>query len=104
MALQLEKMSYRELISLQEKIANAVAEKKIIEKANVKQQIAELAAKSGFDLDEIVGKQNGKGSKVAVKYRHPKDKALTWTGRGRKPTWLVAELDKGLKLDSFLVL
>jgi len=104
MALQLEKMSYRELISLQEKIANAVAEKKIIEKANVKQQIAELAAKSGFDLKDIIGNRNGKGRKVAVKYRHPKDKTLTWTGRGRKPTWLVAELDKGLKLDSFLVM
>lgn len=53
----------------------------------------------------LVGKRSGPkfGAKVAVKYRHPKDKTLTWTGRGRTVKWLADEIKKGRKLASFLV-
>ena len=27
----------------------------------------------------------------------------TWTGRGKQPRWLVAELEKGAKLEDFLI-
>lgn len=38
---------------------------------------------------------------VPVKYRD--DSGNTWTGRGNRPRWLVAELASGKKLDDFLV-
>ncbi|EPL5429774.1 TPA: H-NS family nucleoid-associated regulatory protein, partial [Acinetobacter baumannii] len=27
----------------------------------------------------------------------------TWTGRGKQPRWLVAEIEKGAKLEDFLI-
>ena len=41
------------------------------------------------------------GKKVAPKYRGPK--GVTWSGRGLKPRWLVAELKKGKKLEQFAI-
>jgi DNA-binding protein H-NS len=34
-------------------------------------------------------------------YEHPDDKSDTWTGRGRKPNWVIARLKKGAKLSDF---
>ena len=101
----IEKLSYKELLQLQTKIAAAIEKRKADEKSAVKRKMMELAAASGFELDELVGAKRGvrKGSTVAPKYRHPKDPTLTWTGRGRQPKWLAAELAKGRKLESFLI-
>jgi len=41
------------------------------------------------------------GRKVAPKYRDPS--GLEWTGRGRKPAWVVAALAEGKTLDEFLI-
>ena|SRR6516162_6210083 len=42
-----------------------------------------------------------KGKKVPPKYRGPSGE--TWAGRGAKPTWLVAAINRGKKLDDFLI-
>ena len=42
-----------------------------------------------------------KGRKVPPKYRNPSSKSETWSGRGMKPRWLVAQLGKGKKLADF---
>jgi DNA-binding protein H-NS len=39
---------------------------------------------------------------VKPKYRHPKSKE-TWSGRGKTPRWLVAEMKSGKSKDSFLI-
>jgi DNA-binding protein H-NS len=41
--------------------------------------------------------------KVFPKYQNPKDLAETWSGRGKQPRWLTAELRSGAKLESFLI-
>ena len=41
--------------------------------------------------------------KVAPKYRNPDDQQDTWSGRGRKPLWMVAQLKKGKKAEEFLI-
>jgi DNA-binding protein H-NS len=105
MTIELNKLSYKELLALQQKISNAIVLRKQQEKASLKHQLEELAANSGFDLNDLMGTlpPERKRKKVATKYRHPKDATLKWTGRGRKPLWLVAELEKGRKLESFLI-
>lgn len=105
---KIDKLNYKQLLNLEAKIAAAIARRKQEEKAALKRKIAEMAKSSGFDVEEVVGPKRGRrgglrGSKVVPKYRHPKDASLTWTGRGRQPRWLVAELDQGRKLDSFLI-
>jgi DNA-binding protein H-NS len=41
--------------------------------------------------------------KVGAKYRHPKTKE-TWSGRGLKPRWLMAQIKAGKKADDFLII
>jgi DNA-binding protein H-NS len=41
--------------------------------------------------------------KVLPKYRNPRNPAETWTGRGKRPRWLMAELRSGEKLENFLI-
>jgi DNA-binding protein H-NS len=40
---------------------------------------------------------------VAAKYRNPKNAAEVWSGRGRKPLWLSAELKACKDREDFLV-
>jgi DNA-binding protein H-NS len=40
--------------------------------------------------------------KVKPKYRHPKSKE-TWSGRGKTPRWLAAEIKSGKRKDDFLI-
>ena len=102
----LEKMPYKELIELQEEIAAAIVRRRDEERNEMKKKIEELVTDSGFAVDEIFGKARRAGRRGAapsVKYRNPKDASQTWTGRGRKPNWLVEALGKGQKIDTFLV-
>lgn len=103
--INLDKMSYRDLVELQDAVAAALVMRKEAEKAEVKRKLSELASQSGFAFDELFGNKRGRKSQAAsgVKYRNPKDSAQTWTGRGRKPNWLVEALSKGQKIESFQV-
>jgi DNA-binding protein H-NS len=48
------------------------------------------------------GRGPGKAKSVGVaKYANPENRSDTWTGRGRKPNWLVERLKKGAKLVDF---
>ena len=42
-----------------------------------------------------------KGRKVPAKYRGPEGE--TWAGRGARPSWLVAAIKEGKKLEDFLI-
>ena len=99
----LDKMAYAELLKLQERIEVAIAEKRTADAQTTKEQLRQMAEKAGFDIKELFGKRGSpKGSGVA-KYRNPKDTSQTWTGRGRKPNWLVDAVKKGAKIESFAI-
>ena len=99
----LDKLSYVELINLQERIEEAIAAKRAEDAQATKEQLRAMAEKAGFDIKELFGKRGSpKGSGVA-KYRNPKDSSQTWTGRGRKPNWLVDAVKKGAKIESFAI-
>ena len=100
----LDKYSYAELLDLQGQVQAAIAERKASDARDVKQKLEELARKSGFSVSELFGaKRGGKRSSAAIKYRNPKDASQTWTGRGRKPNWLVDAVKKGAKLESLSI-
>jgi DNA-binding protein H-NS len=40
---------------------------------------------------------------VQPKYRNPDQPSETWTGRGKKPRWLVAQLRLGKRIDDFRI-
>ena len=86
---ELSKMSLKELRALRDQVDNAISGREIQERADLKKKLAEMAGKSGFSVAELFGGRGGKRGPAVVKYRHDKDPSLTWTGRGRKPNWLV---------------
>jgi DNA-binding protein H-NS len=100
----IENMSVAELDAMQARIEKAKAEKQTSERAALKEKMAEMAAKAGFDLRDLFdGRRKGKGS-VEVKYRDPNNAANTWTGRGRMPRWLTAATKGGkAKREDFLI-
>jgi DNA-binding protein H-NS len=101
----IDNLSLKQLLELEQKVAVALAKRKQEEKAELRKKMKKLAADAGFDISEVVGGRSGGGKRgpVAPKYQHPQDASLTWTGRGRQPRWLVAELKAGKKLESFLI-
>ena len=97
----LDKMSYAELLKLEERIQTAIAAKRVEDAASTKEALRAMAEKAGFSLNDLFGKRGGRKGSGEVKFRNPKDTSQTWTGRGRKPNWLVDAVKKGAKIDTF---
>lgn len=96
-------LTLAELKALQQQIPAEIQRREKQEKTRIRQELEALALKNGYTLDELLGeagRQVRKASKpVAVKYRHPNDSTLFWTGRGRQPKWVVEFLAGGGTLE-----
>jgi DNA-binding protein H-NS len=71
-------------------------------------QILGVAKSVGFTVQELItyGEQKKKKNNrkaVHPKYRNKENQKETWTGRGKHPRWLIAELEKGAELEDFLI-
>ncbi len=105
----LDKMSLKELVELEARVAKAIAVMREKERAELKRKMAELAETHGFSVNELFG--GGRGGRGAGKskslgvarYANPDNRSDTWTGRGRKPNWLLERLKKGAKLEDFAI-
>ena len=100
-----DRMTLKEINDLEAKIAKAKSAVRDKSKMDIKDKIDRLVDGSGFTIAELYGfNVRGRGrSKSAAKYANPENKSETWTGRGRKPNWLVARMKKGAKLDDFAI-
>ncbi len=106
-------LSIAELEELQKVIPAEIQKRKTQERQSVLDELAALAAKRGYRLDDFVTasstpiekahKAKGTRKPVAIKYRHRSQNDLTWTGRGRKPGWVVDWLNQGRSLDELKV-
>ncbi len=106
--MDLEKLSAAQLRDLQQQIPAELKRRAAEEKINFLNEVKALAKARGYSLEELVGKEvkvtkAGKGGKVAVKYRHPKDASLQWTGRGRQPKWVEAWLKDGGTIEALAI-
>lgn len=101
---QINQLSLKELVALDEKIQKALVTARARARYEVKQRIAEMASQHGFSIDELFdGRAAGKNRGGVAKYANPADRSQTWTGRGRKPNWVVAGLKKGASLEDFAI-
>ncbi|MBY0226271.1 MAG: H-NS histone family protein [Hyphomicrobium sp.] len=101
---KIERMTLKQLSDLEDKIAKAKSQAQENAKADLKAKIDRLIAGSDFTVAELYGFATKRGrSKSAAKYANPDDRSQTWTGRGRKPNWLIARLKKGAKLEDFAI-
>jgi DNA-binding protein H-NS len=97
----LEKIPTGKLESLRAEVEAMIATKVAERREALQSQLSKLL--------EISGAGNGgrrghpKTRTVAVKYRNPKKADEVWSGRGRMPLWLGAEIKAGKDRDDFLV-
>jgi len=101
-SVNVDKMSLKDLVELEGKVQKAIGVARDRERVEVKQALSALAEKRGFSVSELFGGR-GRGKSSAAKYANPDNRAETWTGRGRKPNWLVAKLSKGAKMTDFTI-
>ena len=84
--------------------AKTATAKKAVAKKTAKKTAKKVATKkTAKKAAQKVAKAGKAVKKVAPKYRNPDDQQDTWSGRGRKPLWMVAQLKKGKKAEEFLI-
>jgi DNA-binding protein H-NS len=107
----LSKLSIEELETLVKDAQAEITARREAERERVLGQMRELAATLGLTLEDVGRLERGKGGagkaaasgSVAPKYRHPSDPNLTWSGRGKRPTWIAEALAAGKSLEDLAV-
>ncbi len=106
-AVNYDKMSLRELLDHEARIAKAIVAARRNDLSQARQKVMAVAESLGYKIEDLTGAtrgpKRGNGAKVAVKYRNKDNPEETWTGRGRQPKWLSARLAKGAKLADFAI-
>ena len=97
--------SYTEL---QREIARLMQQAEAARKAEIRAVIDDIKAKmpeygiTAADLGSSGRSSRAKGTTVAAKYRN-RATGETWTGRGKMPRWLQAEVNSGKRREDFLI-
>ena len=95
----LKSMSLDELWSFHEFVVGELGRKIMAERATLENRLRQLgSAMASRDRKRA----RRPYPKVLPKYRNPKG-GETWTGRGKQPRWLTAQLKSGKKLNDFLI-
>lgn len=104
--IELESMSLDDLWSLHEEISGILSARIKVEKQELEKRLAVLgggmasvADPSGSSVSST-GKLRRKYPRVLPKYRNPQT-SETWSGRGKRPRWLVAAMKSGRKIEDF---
>ncbi len=102
--INLDKMALSDMQDLQEKLAKAIIVARDRERIEVKQKIEALVQDAGFSLSDLgYGGRGGRTRAAVPKYVNPDNRSETWTGRGRKPNWLISKISKGSKMEDFSI-
>lgn len=128
--MDISNLSLSELRRLQARVEAEINRRADSTKRDLLKKVQKMASDAGVSLEELIdskpakpaGAKRGrkpkaaaaapaaaavvrgkKKGKVAPQYRHPEDASLQWTGRGRKPQWVVQQLDAGKSLDDLKI-
>lgn len=100
---ELSKTPLKDLLELQTRLSRAIEERRETERAELLKKINNLASDAGFTLTDLLSGKPAKKAPSKAKYQNPNNKEEGWTGKGRKPKWLVDLLEAGSKLEDFEV-
>ncbi len=108
MKTNLKPLSIDDLIALRDEISREIESRRKEARKKLWQEFQDKAKALGVSLEELLAGQKktrakARSGKIAVKYVHPADKTLTWTGRGKQPLWVAEWLRAGKSLDDLKV-
>lgn len=102
-----------QLRQIRAKIEKEIAKRQSATKSDLLKKFTKLAKENGLSLNELLGAETPVTPKKAAakpsvarkeplpaKYRHPNDKELAWSGRGRRPGWIDAWVANGGSMDA----
>ena len=99
-------LQLEELVTLQAEVEVLIKRRQKEKQKELLAQMLELAKAAGYNsLEAVVGSKQGrasrsdKGVKMPPKYQNPQDATKTWSGKGRKPNWILEHIDGGGQLD-----
>jgi DNA-binding protein H-NS len=110
--LDLKAMPLDDLWILHEQISNVLSARIIAEKRQLESRLVQLnrgkETRQSHDLDLKPGKSNPerprrKYPRVFPKYQNPAIPSETWSGRGKRPKWLVSALKAGGTIEDFKI-
>lgn len=106
-----EGLSLDELWFLHEELSEALAVRIRHQKQELEQRLEQLNLRKGSSVTGLLSakgliaktptRPRRKYPKVFPKYQNPKSPGETWSGRGKRPRWLVSALKAGGKLEEF---
>jgi DNA-binding protein H-NS len=105
---ELESMPLDDLWSLHEMISGILSARIKAEKHELEKRLAaldggkDIISQSGASRSLLNGKARRKYPRVLPKYRNPQT-SETWSGRGKRPLWLVAAMKSGRKIEDFRI-
>lgn len=101
--IDLSKLSLEELQGLARDIEQEIIGRREADRERVLAQMRELAASVGLSLEELLkqerGRERARVPGTSVRFRHPENTALTWSGRGKRPQWIIEWLASGRTLE-----
>jgi DNA-binding protein H-NS len=93
-----ETLSIDELWALREEIVAVLGAKMLAEQRVLEERLRKLDGHTQVDQ-----KTRRPYPTVHPKYRNPNKPSETWSGRGKRPRWLIAQLRSGKRLDDFRI-
>ncbi len=105
--IDLSSLNLNQLADLKKQIDIEIVQRKESEKQNLRAEMQRMAAAAGLSLAEVLEGADKKVRKQAstgvAQFANPADASQTWTGRGRKPQWVLDWLAAGKALDALRV-
>jgi DNA-binding protein H-NS len=96
----LKSRSIDELWNLHEEVVANLSHKIAAEKARLEERLRKIELAGNFIRRDRVRRPY---PTVPQKYENPKNPGETWSGRGKQPRWITAQLKSGKKLHDFLM-
>ena len=102
-SINLDDLNVDELRAITENAQQLITQKQHQNLHDAYVQFEKIAKECGSTIDEILKAGESLEKKRSIKYRNTENSEETWTGRGRKPTWLVDALASGRDLEDFAI-
>ena len=95
----LKSISIDELWNLHEQVTSTLVRRIAEEKAKLEERLRILDGADSSNGSKLRNRTRRPYPKVLLKYQNPRNPAERWSGRGKQPHWVRAQLKAGKKLE-----